>query len=119
MGIYLLIVGGLAGEGPGEIFSRFGAEIVSPALGIVSHLGMSMFHGALFGIAWSGVAGRIGWPTLGVLYGLAAYVLSAAVILPASGSPILGTSMVHWGISHVLYGLCLAWAYHRLNPAGG
>lgn len=111
---YLLLIGALAGQGPGQVFSRFGAEAISPGLGALNHLGVSAVYGALFGFIWSLTKKRILWAPLGLAYGLVVYAISALLILPALGSPLLETSMLHWAVAHGIYGLVLAWTMDRL-----
>jgi len=113
MGAYLVIVGGLAGEGPGQVFSRFGADSVTPALGFLAHMGVATFYGALYAGLRSRVAVHWHWFTYGLAYALVLFLASTFVILPTAGSPLREFSMLNWGIAHGLYGLALAWTYYR------
>lgn len=114
MALYLILASLLAGAGPTELFSRFGAGHVSPAAGFLSHLAVSAVYGALGGILLNAVRGRLPAPSwlLGLGYGLILY-LFAQVLLRGAASPMLQIPALHLLAAHLVYGLAFGWLEGR------
>lgn len=113
---YLLAALGAGGESPTEVLNRFGSEggAATPLVGLVNHTAVSAIYGLIFGLLWRPV-GRVGYNwklslLAGLLYAGLLFALAQFVLLPAGDSPLLDVP-VHFGLSHVIYGLVLGYLY--------
>jgi hypothetical protein len=122
MGLYLVLIGLLIGQGPAVVLGRFDpAGGASPLTGALAHLAVSGVYGVLFGLAGY-VAAR--WRRLpvwlaGLGYGLVLLFLAEALImrLPGTGSALRETPLVHLAAGHLLYGLTLGLLMDRQRAA--
>lgn len=114
MALYLVFAGLLAGIGPAELFSRFGAGRVSPAAGVFSHLAVSVVYGAVGGVLLNALRGRLPAPAwlLGLAYSAALYLI-AQLLLHGAASPMLQIPNLHLLVAHLLYGLTFGWLEGR------
>jgi hypothetical protein len=112
MAAYLVASGVVLGEGPGAVLSRFDpAAQPLPQVGILMHLAVSAMYGILFGLSERVILRdrltAIRSTGLGLLYGLALFVLAEVVLLPGTGSHLAAISPVHFGVAHAIYGISL------------
>ena len=115
MALYLALVMAIlgGGESPLTLLARFTSSdaVVTPAVGAISHLATSAIYGALFAMLWRLIARRgvpARWALFGgITFGVFLFAFAELVLLPAVGSPLLGIPPMHFGISHVIFGLVL------------
>ena len=115
MGLYLVIAMALGGEMPGQLLSRFSpASDAQPAVGTFSHLAVSGVYGIIFGLILRIFKVKTSYVFLiGIGYGLLLWAVAAFAILPASSSPLIGIPLVHFLISHLLFGAIIGWLAGR------
>lgn len=119
MAVYLLVVGVLAGHTWQAVLAQFDPGLTPlPLTGGLTHLAVAGVYGALFGIIWRPL--HQAWPRLpatvvGLGYGLALWVLAVLVTSSrASGEWLRVLPAAHLAVAHLLYGLILGGATHRL-----
>jgi hypothetical protein len=106
------------GSGPDAALAGFSSLAgASPLLGLLTHLAVSAVYGLIFGLGCSVFSHYLAhWKKpppfwfsalIGLLYGLALFLLAWTVILPAVGGPLAGFSQGHLAAGHLLYGLAL------------
>jgi uncharacterized membrane protein YagU involved in acid resistance len=119
MGVYLVVVGLIAGESVAAVLQQFdstGNE--SPLTGLLLHLAVAAVYGALFAVGYRLIgrmlpavrSQRIGrWIWLpGLLYGLTLWLLAHGLLLPAADSTLREIPAAHFAIAHAIYGVSLA-----------
>ncbi len=118
MAIVLVVVGLFTGEMPWTLFARFDPSgRAQPFVGILAHLAVAGVYGLLFGLVRWGLRRRLSRRTtvlaLGLIYGIALYVLAETVLLPSTHSPLLAISVFGFALGHVAYGATLGWLMSR------
>lgn len=120
MAIYLIGVSFIRGEGF-AVLNRFDTNSQSPVVGTLLHLAVAGVYGTVFGIALTFVR-RFKTPPwlLGVVFGLALFVLAEAVILPSRGTACCALTLVeipieHLAVAHIVYGLVLGLTVNRMQ----
>jgi hypothetical protein len=114
MMLYLLAVGLLSAEAVSTTLGRFSIQVPpNPLQGALLHLAVSAIYGLFFGIVWSLLGRRVSSWLVGVLYGLAIYLLAQFVLLPEAGSPLLEIALPHFALAHLVYGLVLGLWFKR------
>ena len=123
MGIFLLAVGLVGGEGPGQVLGRFdpagGGE---PLTGVLMHLAVSGLYGVGLALIVHFLTGRgvdwrrFGW-LLGVGYGLVVWVLAQFVLLPGLGVALADIPPAQFIPAHLIYGVVLGFVLGRHQPA--
>jgi len=119
MAVYLLVVGLLGGHPWQAVLAQFDpGPTPLPLTGGLTHLAVAAVYGALFGVAWRPL--HQVWPRLpavlaGLAYGLALWVLAVLVTSSrASGEWLRVLPAAHLAGAHLLYGVILGVATHRL-----
>lgn len=120
MMLVLVIYGLLTGDGAEATLGLFDPREGGAAVpGGLTHLAVSAIYGALYLIIVRLLGGR--WPAawrftwlLGVVYGLAIWLLAELVLLPASGSPLMSIPAPVFAVAHVVYGLTVGIVSLRL-----
>lgn len=109
----------LSDESPGDLLELFSvAGLVSPVLGMLSHLAVSAIYGVLFGVLIWPVLRRfssrkiIGWLG-GLAYSADLLILAQTEILPGTNSPLGQIPNWQWALGHGIYGLVLGGLFSR------
>lgn len=118
MGVLILAVEWSLGKSPLEVLPWFvpsGPPL--PMVGGFAHLAVSGIYGMVFGWlayltrSWRG--GRFPAWLLGLLYGLAIFLLAELVILPGSIAALGNIPTWLFGVAHGVFGLLLGWLVGR------
>lgn len=123
MGVFLVAVGLVSGEGPGQVLGRFdpagGGE---PLTGALMHLAVSGLYGVGLALILHVLGGRwgdwrrYGW-LLGVGYGLVVWVVAQFVVLPGLGIALADIPPAQFIPAHLIYGAVLGYVLGRHQPA--
>jgi len=120
MAAYLLVWGLVTESGPGTVLGMFDPRERGVALsGALTHLAVASVYGIVFGLIWwvlrRGL--RIGVPAwlVGLVYGLLLLLVAKAVVLPSAGSALAKIPMLHFAVSHVIYGATLGLLSERIG----
>ncbi len=119
MAAYVLVVGLVAGHAWPDILAQFDPGLTPlPLTGALTHLAVAGVYGALFGVGWRLL--HRAWPRLpavavGLAYGLALWALAALVTSSRpSGEWLRVLPALHLAVAHLLYGVVLGVAIHRV-----
>ena len=97
-------------------FARFdptgGNSVVT---GLLAHLATAAIYGLLFALLTVPVAGRLGarLVLVGVVYGLALWLISRALMASELGAPLRALPPAGWLLAHVVFGGILGWLIAR------
>lgn len=123
MALLLVLLGLVAGSGPGDIIGRFDpAGQGRPLFGGLLHLAMSAIYGVPFAVFYHLLVSR--WATLwrwgwliGAIYGLALWVAAQFIILPGSSTALLEFAPLTFALGHLVYGAALGYLLGRHEGA--
>lgn len=99
----------------------FTGGVAAGAIGLASHLGISIAAAAIYGLAFRGTPWmRTRWIASGVAFGALVYLFMNFVVIPLSAAPFgpswAPRAFVQGFISHaLLVGLPISWCMHRLS----
>lgn len=99
--------------------AAFSGGLVAAALGLASHLGISVAAAAIYGAAVRGSAWiRTHWIVGGIAFGVLVYLFMNFVVIPLSAAPFgpswAPRAFIQGFISHaVVFGLPIAWVWRR------
>ena len=103
--------------------AAFSGGLGAAALGLASHLGISVAAAAIYGAAVRGSAWvRVHWIAGGIAFGVLVYLFMNFVVIPLSAAPFgpswAPRAFIQGFISHaVVVGLPIAWVWRRaLRP---
>jgi uncharacterized membrane protein YagU involved in acid resistance len=103
--------------------AAFSGGLGAAALGLASHLGISVAAAAIYGAAVRGSAWvRVHWIAGGIAFGVLVYLFMNFVVIPLSAAPFgpswAPRAFIQGFISHaVVFGLPIAWVWRRaLRP---
>jgi len=103
--------------------AAFSGGLGAAALGLASHLGISVAAAAIYGAAVRGSAWvRVHWIVGGIAFGVLVYLFMNFVVIPLSAAPFgpswAPRAFIQGFISHaVVVGLPIAWVWRRaLRP---
>ena len=123
MGIFLVVVGLIGGDGLGQTLGRFDpAGGSSPLTGTLMHLAVSGLYGVGLALVLHVLAGRwadwrrYGW-LLGTGYGLLVWAAAQFVLLPGLGIALADLSPALFIPAHLIYGAVLGYVLGRHQPA--
>jgi hypothetical protein len=115
--VLLILFAFLFGESPITMINRFGVpgQPANPLASTLLHLGVSAVYGAIYGILINLFPPRIskylpGW-IWGAGFGLTLWLLAVTILLPSSGSALLGIPSWQFLIAHLVYGALLGLVY--------
>jgi hypothetical protein len=97
----------------------FTGGVTAGAIGLASHLGISIAAAAIYGLAFRGTPWmRTRWVASGVAFGVLVYLFMNFVVIPLSAAPFgpsrVPRAFVQGFISHaLLFGLPIAWVWRR------
>lgn len=116
MAVVMAATGLVQGEPVWTLFRRFAPGEEATALsGLLAHVAVSAVYGLLFALlrrAWPGQRGRLA-PVMGLLYGIALYLVAQMVLLRSSMLPLAGLPAGILAAGHIAYGLVLGWLLSR------
>ena len=123
MGIFLVVVGLIGGDGLGQTLGRFDpAGGDSSLTGALMHLAVSGLYGVglalishILGGRWADWR-RYGW-LLGAGYGLMVWAAAQFVLLPGLGIALADLSPALFIPAHLIYGAVLGYVLGRHQPA--
>lgn len=123
MGLFLVVVGLVAGARPGQTLGRFDpAGSGSPLTGALMHLAVSDLYGVGLALIVHVLDGRwanwrrYGW-LLGAGYGLVVWLVAQFILLPSLGIALSDLSPAQLIPAHLLYGAVLGYVLGRHQPA--
>ena len=103
--------------------AAFSGGLGAAALGLASHLGISVAAAAAYGAAVRGSSAiRAHWIVGGIAFGVLTYLFMNFVVIPLSAAPFgpswAPRAFIQGFVSHALvFGLPIAWVWHRRAAA--
>ncbi len=105
------LFGGAGIAGTLALFTPFGSP--GPLAGAISHLAVSAIYGAVFGVLYAPLRGRLPAWVAGSGYGVLLYLVARLALLPGTGSALIAIPPAIFLAAHLLYGLGLGFLISR------
>ena len=118
MAIVIVLSGLFTGAGIPEtlaMFTPLGPS--SPLVGTFSHLAVSAIYGAIFGVLYTSLRGRLASWIGGALYGMLLFLIARMALLPGTGSALEAIPPTILTAAHLVYGLALGLLLGRQGGA--
>jgi hypothetical protein len=112
MAAVLALAGLLAQLAPQVVLASFDPMRGNSATaGLLAHTATAAIYGLVFALLTAPFAGRLGHRMLvaGVIYGLALWLVSRALMASELGAPLRALPSAGWLLAHVVYGGILGW----------